>query len=108
VLINTSRGKILQEDALATAIQSGHLRGAALDVFVDEPIPQGSPLLAMENVVITPHMGWYSEEAQVDVRQQAADEVRRVLAGAPPKHPVNRVATSRGGALWPDSAAPNS
>jgi D-3-phosphoglycerate dehydrogenase len=91
ILINTSRGNVFQEAALVTALRNGRIRGAALDVFVEEPIPPSNPLLNMENVIITPHMAWYSEEAETDVRQQAAAEVRRVLTGATPTHPVNQV-----------------
>jgi D-3-phosphoglycerate dehydrogenase len=55
VLINTARGPIIEEPALITALQSGSLAGAALDVFIDEPLPLDSPLIKMENVMLAPH-----------------------------------------------------
>lgn len=92
VLINASRGKIVQEQALVDALAAGRLRGAALDVFEQEPLPPASPLLAMPNVVLTPHTAWYSDEAQQELKRTVALEVRRVLCGEAPAHPVNQVA----------------
>lgn len=91
VLINTSRGKIVDEEALIAALRDGRLRGAALDVFQEEPIVPTNPLLQMDNVIVTPHLAWYSEEAQTEVRQQAAQEIHRVLLGEPARNPVNRL-----------------
>jgi D-3-phosphoglycerate dehydrogenase len=87
-LINTARGPIIDEAALASALDQGHLAGAALDVMEQEP-PSGSPLFGRENVIVTPHTSFYSEESLVDLQTKAAEEVVRVLSGQTPKNPVN-------------------
>jgi len=87
-LINTARGPIVDEAALAHALDAGQLAGAALDVMTKEP-PTGSPLLGRANVIITPHTSFYSEESLVDLQTKAAEEVVRVLQGQAPKNPVN-------------------
>ena len=87
-LINTARGPIVDEAALARALDAGRLAGAALDVMAKEP-PTGSPLLGRPNVIITPHTSFYSEESLADLETKAAEEVVRVLKGEAPKNPVN-------------------
>ena len=87
-LINTARGPIVDEEALARALDAGQLAGAALDVMPKEP-PSGSPLFGRPNVIITPHTSFYSEESLVDLQTKAAEEVVRVLKGEAPKNPVN-------------------
>ncbi len=87
-LINTARGPIVDEAALAAALDAGQLAGAALDVMTKEP-PQNSPLLGRPNVIITPHTSFYSEESLVDLQTKAAEEVVRVLQGQAPRNPVN-------------------
>jgi D-3-phosphoglycerate dehydrogenase / 2-oxoglutarate reductase len=87
-LINTARGPIVDEAALADALDQGHLAGAALDVMEQEP-PSGSRLFSRDNVIVTPHTGYYSEESLVDLQTKAADEVVRVLSGQAPRNPVN-------------------
>jgi D-3-phosphoglycerate dehydrogenase len=87
-LINTARGPIVDEGALAQALDAGLLAGAALDVMTKEP-PTGSPLLGRPNVIITPHTSFYSEESLVDLQTKAAEEVVRVLQGQAPRNPVN-------------------
>jgi D-3-phosphoglycerate dehydrogenase len=87
-LINTARGPIVDEAALARALDAGQLAGAALDVMTKEP-PTGSPLLGRPNVIITPHTSFYSEESLNDLETKAAEEVVRVLKGQAPKNPVN-------------------
>ena len=89
-LINTARGPIVDEAALAHALDLGQLAGAALDVMEKEP-PAGSPLLGRDNVIITPHTSFYSEESLVDLQTKAAEEVVRVLTGQAPRNPVNPV-----------------
>jgi D-3-phosphoglycerate dehydrogenase len=87
-LINTARGPIVDEQALAKALDAGQLAGAALDVMPQEP-PAGSPLLGRENVIITPHTSFYSEESLLELQRKAAQEVADVLTGKAPKNPVN-------------------
>jgi D-3-phosphoglycerate dehydrogenase len=92
VLINTARGGLVDEAALAAAIRAGEIAGAALDVLAAEPPAAGSPLLADPRVLITPHGAWYSAEAQRDVVVRACEDVRRVLTGRPPRSPANKPA----------------
>jgi D-3-phosphoglycerate dehydrogenase len=87
-LINTARGPIVDEAALADALDRGRLAGAALDVMPQEP-PVGSPLLGRQNVIITPHTSFYSEESLLELQRKAAEEVVAVLTGKPPRNPVN-------------------
>ncbi len=79
LLINCARGGIIDEAALAEALQSGHVGGAAIDVFTAEP-PTGNPLLALPNVVLTPHLGASTHEAQTRVAIAVAEQVCDFLA----------------------------
>ncbi len=86
VLINTARGGIVDEAALAEALASGHLGGAALDVFETEPLPAGSPLARAPNLVLTPHVAGVTRESNVRVSSLIAERVAQALArgtGAP-------------------------
>ena len=87
-IVNTARGPIIDEAALAAAIDSGHIAGAALDVMTNEP-PVNSPLIGKRNVIITPHTSFYSEESLVDLQTKASQEVANVLTDKPPLNPVN-------------------
>lgn len=87
-LINTSRGPVVDEQALAAALQSSHLAGAGLDVFEREPLPADSPLLSMPNVILTSHIASYSEEGDVAHDQRTFDILSRVLAGELPERKV--------------------
>jgi D-3-phosphoglycerate dehydrogenase len=89
-IINTARGPIVDEAALAEALDAGLLAGAALDVMPQEP-PVDSPLVGRTDVVITPHTSFYSEESLLDLQRKAAEEVVAVLSGKPPRNPVNAV-----------------
>jgi D-3-phosphoglycerate dehydrogenase len=88
-IVNTSRGPVINEEALVNAIDKGILASAALDVTEAEPINKDSRLLKLDNVIITPHMAWYSEEAQVDLQRKAAEEIARVFTGNKPINSVN-------------------
>ena len=90
LVFNTGRGPVIDEAALIRALQAGQIAGAGLDVFEQEPIAPDNPLLGMENVVITPHSGGYSEEAIRTGRRLAAEEVARILRGERPRNLVNR------------------
>ncbi|MBP2628028.1 MAG: NAD-binding D-isomer specific 2-hydroxyacid dehydrogenase [Firmicutes bacterium] len=97
VIINTGRGPIIDEQALIKALQEGWIAGAGLDVLEVEPLPPQSPLIDMKNVIITPHAGWYSEEALVEIRTKTARGVAEVLQGGGPKYLVNKGVTPRKG-----------
>ncbi len=92
-LINTARGELVDEAALAEALRTGHLAGAALDVFVVEP-PRDSPLLALPNVIATPHVAGSTEEAQEEVGTLIAQQVRDYLAEGTLRNAVNLPALS--------------
>ncbi len=98
-LINTARGPIVHEAALLRALQEGWIAGAALDVLESEPPGAAHPLLQAPQVILTPHVAFYSEESLQELQRKAAEEVARVLAGQPPRYPVNVVQAtgSRGG-----------
>jgi len=83
VLVNTSRGGLVDAEALAAAISSGHLGGAALDVFDPEPLAADSPLRKLPGVILTPHAAFYSEDSVRNLQRLAAEEAGRVLAGEP-------------------------
>jgi D-3-phosphoglycerate dehydrogenase / 2-oxoglutarate reductase len=87
-IINTARGPIVDEGALARALDAGQLAGAALDVMPNEP-PLASPLFGRTNVILTPHTSFYSEESLVELQTKAAQEVVAVLTGQAPRNPVN-------------------
>jgi D-3-phosphoglycerate dehydrogenase len=88
VIVNTSRGPVVDEAALARALDAKQLSGAALDVLEQEP-PVNSPLFGRENVILTPHTSFYSVESLEELQTKAAEEVVRVLSGQPPRNPVN-------------------
>lgn len=79
VLVNTARGGIVDETALAEALRSGKLAGAALDVFAREPLAAGSPLAAVPNLILTPHIGGVTRESNARVSAMIADRVARFL-----------------------------
>jgi D-3-phosphoglycerate dehydrogenase / 2-oxoglutarate reductase len=87
-LINTARGPLVDEDALLAALDSGRLAGAALDVVAVEPLPKQSRLIGRDNVVLTPHTGFYSVEALNELQTKCAADVARVLSGEKPVYPV--------------------
>jgi len=91
ILVNTARGPVLDERAVAEALRDGKLGGAGLDVFEEEPLPRDSPLRQRDNVIFTDHAGWYSEESVVELKTKAARNAAAVLAGGSPPYPVNKV-----------------
>ncbi len=85
VIVNTSRGRVIEEPALVEALKTGRIAGAALDVFADEPIGSDHPLAKMENVVLTPHMGAMTAEAGDRLSRSVARQARDILAGRKPE-----------------------
>ncbi|CAL1125502.1 unnamed protein product [Cladocopium goreaui] len=85
VLINAARGGIVDEGALADALRRGHLMGAGLDVFETEPLPLESPLLGLDNIVLTPHMGGLDHESQVAMSSLAAECIAKLYQGQWPE-----------------------
>jgi D-3-phosphoglycerate dehydrogenase / 2-oxoglutarate reductase len=88
-LINTSRGSLIDEDALLVALGEGWIAGAALDVLAEEPARAGHPLLALDNAIVTPHAAFYSETAIAELQTKAARNVASVLRGEVPATIVN-------------------
>jgi D-3-phosphoglycerate dehydrogenase len=88
VLVNTSRGGLVDHDALADALASGHLAAAALDVFEPEPLPPDSRLRQFPQVLLTPHAAFFSDDSVAALQRLAAEEAARALAGEPLRCPV--------------------
>ena len=89
-LINTSRGKLLDEEALHDALKAGSIAGAALDVLAQEPIDPNNPLLKLDNVIFTPHAAYFSDESLELLQRRTARVVAQVLKGEYPDSIVNR------------------
>jgi phosphoglycerate dehydrogenase-like enzyme len=89
VLVNTSRGPIVDEEALVEALRAGRLAAAGLDVFAVEPIPPGSALLSLDNVVLTPHVTWYTADTMRRYLAEAVDNCRRLREGRELANVVN-------------------
>ena len=83
IVVNTSRGPLIDNQALADALQCGTIAGAGLDVLDEEPPPADNPLLAAPNCFITPHISWYAPEARERLMQTAAGNLRAFIAGQP-------------------------
>ena len=88
-IVNAARGGVLDEAALIQALEDGHLAGAALDVFEDEPLPADHPLRTLPNVVLTPHLGAATAEAQKNVAVEVAEAVRDALLAGDLSRAVN-------------------
>ena len=96
VLINTSRGPLVDNAALHQALKEGWIAAAGIDDTAEEPAKKkdwkpDNPLFQLDNIIITPHSAYYSEESIEEARRRASEEVARVLSGNPPLSPVNRV-----------------
>jgi D-3-phosphoglycerate dehydrogenase len=89
VVVNTSRGAVVNTMALGKALREGRLAGAGVDVFEEEPFAMDHPLRSSPNTVLTPHVAWYSEEAQIALKRMTAEEVVRVVRGEWPRSLVN-------------------
>lgn len=89
IVVNAARGGVIDEDALAEAVRSGHLAGAGLDVFAEEPAPADHPLRSVAQVVLTPHLGAATQEAQHNVAVEIAEAVRAALADGDLTRAVN-------------------
>ena len=90
ILVNTARGPIVDEAALIRALRDGQIGGAGLDVTAVEPLPMDSPLLAMDNVVVVPHIGSASMATRSKMADMAVANLRAGLAGEPLPHAVSR------------------
>ncbi len=89
ILVNTSRGPLVDEGALYEALAKRRIAFAGLDVFEKEPLPAESPLRGLDNVILTDHAAWYSEQSLENLQRLAARAVAAVLRGEPPECPVN-------------------
>ena len=89
-VINTSRGPMVDTDALATALRNGTIAGAAIDVYDQEPPPPDYPLFKLDNAILTPHLGWASEEAGWEIRRSILDDIYAVAEGRPARCVVNK------------------
>lgn len=88
-LVNTARGAVVDTDALVSALQAGHLRGAGLDTLETEPVPVDSPLLACDRVIVTPHIAWYTEETYGVLKTRTIENIATYLSGTRPRDIVN-------------------
>jgi D-3-phosphoglycerate dehydrogenase len=95
ILINTSRGSVVDQEALHRALTEGRIAGAALDVYEDEPLHPSHPLCSLEQVILTDHAAWYSEESREELQRRTALEAMRVLNGLKPENAVNPEALGR-------------
>jgi D-3-phosphoglycerate dehydrogenase len=89
ILVNTSRGGVIDTDALVEALHTGGILGAAIDVHETEPLPPGHPLTTFDSVVLTPHLAWYTEESYDELKRRTVKNVIEVCAGRPPRNIVN-------------------
>ena len=94
-LVNVSRGALIEEKALYDALRSGRLAGAALDVMAVEPFDIASPLLGLENLVVTPHAAWYSEQSGRELSRKMAGAAIQAMRGELPEHTINAQAEPR-------------
>lgn len=90
IFVNTSRGGLVDTAALYEALKTGVINSAGIDVHEQEPVPPDYPLFELDNVILSDHVGWYSEESQVELQTKAAQSVVDILEGRPPRNVVNR------------------
>jgi D-3-phosphoglycerate dehydrogenase / 2-oxoglutarate reductase len=99
LILNTSRGPIIDEKALIAALLEGRISGAGLDVLEKEPPDSQNPLLKMDNVILSPHVGFYSEESIGELKRRTAENIAEVLVGRWPRSVVNRAVSGKTRAL---------
>jgi len=104
-IVNTARGPIIDEKALRKALSEGWIAGAALDVMETEPPDPSNPLLKLKNLIITPHVAWYSQYSAEDLHIKAVKEVARVLRGRLPLNLVNKGVLTKLGNRCPQRRA---
>lgn len=90
IIINTSRGQVIVEEALFKALKDGRIAYAGLDVYHTEPLDAASPLRTLDNIILSDHAGWYSEESIVELKTKAARNILEILKGEDPSYPVNK------------------
>jgi D-3-phosphoglycerate dehydrogenase len=88
VLVNTSRGGLIDQGALVAAVRAGKVSAVGCDVFEEEPPPADEPLLGLREAIVTPHAAWYTEEAERELRHKGLAEALRILRGEEVQHPV--------------------
>lgn len=91
ILVNTSRGPLVNEADLYSALKENRIAAAGIDVYEEEPLPDSSPLRNLDNIILTDHAGWYSEESIVELKTKAARNILEVLKGRKPVYPVNKI-----------------
>jgi len=91
ILVNTSRGAVIDEKAMIEFLENTATFCAGLDVFEKEPISSDNRLLSLKNCVLTDHVGWYSVEANLELKRKAAENIKSVLLGGAPNYPVNKL-----------------
>jgi len=106
-IVKTARGPIIDEKALRKALSEGWITGAALDVMEKEPPDPSSPLLKLKNLIVTPHVAWYSQYSMEDLHIKAVKEVARVLRGRLPLNLVNKGVLTKLGNRGPQRRAGN-
>jgi D-3-phosphoglycerate dehydrogenase len=90
ILVNTSRGGLINQDDLAQALKTNRIFGAGIDVYEQEPPSKDNPLFSLKNVIVSDHTGWYSVESLEKLQSKAAMEVARVFKGETPESWVNK------------------
>jgi len=91
ILINLTRGGVLDESSVAEAVKEGKLSGAGLDAYEHEPVSSNNPLIGIENVILSPHVGGATKESLDRTLEMSGENMARILAGQKPKHVVNEV-----------------
>jgi len=92
IFVNTARGGIVDANALAKACKENWIAGAGIDVYEKEPPDKDFPLIGLKNVILTPHLSWYSEDASWDIRWKIVEDIKRFVQGEKPRFPVNNIA----------------